>query len=62
MVQLEVHFIIYSALSTPPYFLLYVFLETLERLAKTYQFLKIFMAVIQDYLDIDIDTLLTLIG
>ena len=36
------------------------FLETLERLAKTYQFLKIFMAVIQDHLDIDIDTLLTL--
>ena len=37
-------------------------LETLERLAKTYQFLKIFMAVIQDHLDIDIDidTLLTL--
>ena len=38
------------------------FVETFERLAKTYQFLKIFMAVIQDYLDIDIDTLLTLIG
>ena len=36
------------------------FLETLERLAKTYQFLKIFMALIQDHLDIDIDTLLTL--
>ena len=38
------------------------FVETLERLAKTYQFLKIFMAVIQDHLDtdIDIDTLLTL--
>ena len=36
------------------------FVETLERLAKTYQFLKIFMAVIQDHLDIDIGTLLTL--
>ena len=36
------------------------FLETFERLAKIYQFLKIFMAVIQDHLDIDIGTLLTL--
>ena len=36
------------------------FVETLERLAKTYQFLKIFMAVVQDHLDIDIDTLLIL--
>ena len=29
------------------------FVETFERLAKTYQFLKIFMAVVQDHLDID---------
>ena len=36
------------------------FVETFERLAKTYQFLKIFMAVVQDHLDIDIDTLLIL--
>ena len=38
------------------------FVETFERLAKTFQFLKIFTAVIQDHLDtdIDIDTLLTL--
>ena len=38
------------------------FVETFERLAKTYQFLKIFIAVIQDHLDIDIhiDTLLIL--
>ena len=36
------------------------FVETFERLAKTFQFWKIFMAVIQDHLDIDIDTLLTL--
>ena len=36
------------------------FVETFERLAKTYQFLKIFMAVVQDNLDIDIDTLLIL--
>ena len=38
------------------------FVETFERLAKTCQVLKIFMAVIQDHLDtdIDIDTLLTL--
>ena len=38
------------------------FVETFERLAKTFQVLKIFMAVIQDHLDtdIDIDTLLTL--
>ena len=49
--------IIYASL-----FFAVCFLETLERLAKTYQFLKIFMAVIQDHLDIDIDidTLLTL--
>ena len=36
------------------------FVETFERLAKTYQFLKIFMAVVQDHLDIHIDTLLIL--
>ena len=36
------------------------FVETFERLAKTYQFLKIFMAVVQDHLDIDIDTLIIL--
>ena len=38
------------------------FVKTFERLAKTFQFLKIFTAVIQDHLDtdIDIDTLLTL--
>ena len=36
------------------------FVETFERLAKTYQFLKIFMTVVQDHLDIDIDTLLIL--
>ena len=35
-------------------------METFERLAKTFQFLKIFMAVIQDHLDIDIDTFLIL--
>ena len=34
------------------------FVETFERLAKIYQFLKIFIAVIQDHLDID--SLLTL--
>ena len=47
--------IIYASL-----FLAVCFLETFERLAKIYQFLKIFMAVIQDHLDIDIGTLLTL--
>ena len=31
------------------------FVKTFERLAKTFQFLKNFMAVIQDHLDIDID-------
>ena len=38
------------------------FVETFERLAKTCQVLKIFMAVIQDHLDtdIDVDTFLTL--
>ena len=50
MVQLEVYFIIYSALSTPPYFLLYVLWILLKGLQiKTFQFLKIFMAVIQDH-------------
>jgi len=44
--------------------LFYHFIQSyFERLAKTYQFLKIFVAVIQDHLDIeidiDIDTLLT---
>ena len=34
------------------------FVENFERLAKTYQVLKIFIAIIQDHLDID--TLLTL--
>ena len=38
-VYLNVSFIIYSALSMPPFFLLYV--VTFERLAKTFQFLKI---------------------
>ena len=61
MVQLKVCFIIYSALSTSPYFLLYVLWKLLKGLQiKTFQFLKIFMAVIQDHLDIDIDTLLIL--
>ena len=55
MVHSEVYFIIYSALSTPPYFLLYVLWKLLKGFQKTYQFLKIFMAVIQDHLDIDID-------
>ena len=31
------------------------FVETFERLAKTFHFLKIFIAVIQDHLDIDIN-------
>ena len=31
------------------------FVETFERLAKTFQVLKIFMVVIQDHLDIDTD-------
>ena len=31
------------------------FVETFERFAKTFQVLKIFTAVIQDHLDIDID-------
>ena len=45
----------------PPYFLLYVLWKLLKRLQiKTFQFLKIFMAVIQNHLDIDIDTLLIL--
>ena len=61
MVHSQVYFIIYSALSTPPYFLLYVLRKLLKGLQiKTFQFLKIFMAVIQDHLDIDIDTLLIL--
>ena len=39
------------------------FVETFERLAKTFQFLKIFTAVIQDHLDTDIgiDTLYSVI-
>ena len=45
--------VIYASL-----FLAECFLETFERLAKIYQFLKIFIAVIQDHLDID--SLLTL--
>ena len=36
------------------------FVETLKKKKKTFQVLKIFMAVIQDHLDIEIDTLLTL--
>ena len=61
MVHLEVYFIINSALSTSPYFLLYVLWKLLKGLQiKTFQFLKIFMAVIQDHFDIDIDTLLIL--
>ena len=37
------------------------FVKTFERLAKTFQFLKIFMAVIQEHLDID-NRLLTFTG
>ena len=34
------------------------FVKTFERLAKTFRFLKIFMAVIQEHLDIDIKAVL----
>ena len=34
------------------------FVKTFERLAKTFHFLKIFMAVIQEHLDIDIKAVL----
>ena len=40
-VHLEVSFIIYSALSTPSLFFSVRFVRTFERLAKTFQFLKI---------------------
>ena len=39
MVHSKVSFIIYSAISMPPYFLL-CFLVTFQRLTKTFQFLK----------------------
>ena len=50
---------LFRVIYTSPFFAV-CFVETFERLAKTYQFLKIFMAVVQDHLDIDIDTLLIL--
>ena len=40
MVHPEVSFITYSALSIPPYFFAVHFVVTFERLAKTFQFLK----------------------
>ena len=57
---LEVYFIIYLALSTPPYFWLYVFWKLLKGLQKYISFWKSSWRLFKIILDIDIGTLLTL--